>query len=96
VNRDLVEHGDGAELRESAAILLNARDDLESLLFVAEASCKGRESVGLLRRAVAAFDDEVICHFTAFPPVEALHDDPRLQAVFVCEPDAWWGGFGAP
>lgn len=95
LRRDAIEHGDGDEVLADAAGVINERDDLESVLSIVLMS--GHMGPALcLRDALRSFDDEAVCELSAFPTVEALHDSLRLQTVFALEPDAWWGGFGAP
>ncbi len=67
--------------------LLYERDVLESvrvlLAFVGEGRALGRELV--------LTDDVALTVCSAFAPSRRLRDDPLLRAVFVSEPDAFWG-----
>jgi hypothetical protein len=92
---DLVELTEVSVDEPSAAqvlAFLHARDDLESILMVFWSSTR---AVALQRR-LRELDDEVLISLSALPQYEEHTHDSLLRAVFVSDPDAWWGGFSDP
>ncbi len=65
---------------------LHRRDDLASLLFLAQ----GTLAQTVLAEALRALDEEAFAYQSQWAFVPAFNDD-RLLAVASAEPDAWWG-----
>lgn len=77
-------------LLEVARSIIVKRDNLASAQYLLLTVKRGRQ----LSRLLAEADRAAVVRLSAFPERESFEDDPRLQAVFVTEPDAWWGAFG--
>ena len=72
--------------------LLYERDALESVRTLLAYVGHGRN----LGRELALTDVAAITCYSAMPVTAGIEADPLLRAVFLAEPDAWWGGFAAP
>jgi hypothetical protein len=75
--------------------LLYERDALESvraLFAYAGPPGHGRS----LARELDMADVAAVTCYSAMPVTPGIEADPLLRAVFLAEPDAWWGGFAAP
>jgi hypothetical protein len=75
--------------------LLHERDALESvraLLAYAGPPGHGRN----FGRELDLTDVAAVTCYSAMPVTPGIEADPLLRAVFLTEPDAWWGGFAAP
>jgi hypothetical protein len=81
--------GDGDPSDDDVLTLFYERDVLESvrvlLAFVGEGRALGRELV--------LTDDVARTVYSAIAPTERLRTDPLLRAVFLAEPDSFWGQF---
>ncbi len=72
--------------------LLYERDILESVRVLLAYVGHGRS----LGRELALTDVAAVTCYSAMPVTAGIEADPLLRAVFLAEPDAWWGGFAAP
>lgn len=72
--------------------LLHERDILECVRNLLAYDGKGRR----LGVELQITDFGAGTCYSAMPVTPALEADPLLRAVFIAEPDAWWGGFAAP
>lgn len=72
--------------------LLYERDILESVRVLLAYVGHGRS----LGRELALTDVAAVTCYSAMPVTPGIEADPLLRAVFLAEPDAWWGGFAAP
>jgi len=72
--------------------LLHERDALECVLALLSYDGKGRR----LAVELQITDSAAITCYSAMPVTPALEADPLLRAVFLTEPNAWWGEFAAP
>ena len=77
---------------EALRALLYERDILESVRTLLAYVGHGRN----LGRELALTDVAAITCYSAMPVTAGIEADPLLRAVFLAEPDAWWGGFAAP
>lgn len=71
--------------------LLYERDILESVRVLLAYVGHGRN----LGRELALTDVAAVTCYSAMPVTAGIEADPLLRAVFLAEPDAWWGGFAA-
>jgi hypothetical protein len=72
--------------------LLYERDALESVRALLAYVGHGR----VLGRELDLTDVAAVTCYSAMPVTPGIEADPLLRAVFLTEPDAWWGGFAAP
>ena len=77
---------------EALRALLYERDILESVRTLLAYVGHGRR----LGSELQITDFAAVTCYSAMPVTPALEADPLLRAVFLAEPDAWWGGFAAP
>lgn len=71
--------------------LLHERDILESVRTILAYVGKGRR----LGSELQITDFAAVTCYSAMPVTAGIEADPLLRAVFLTEPDAWWGGFAA-
>lgn len=72
---------------EEVLALLHERDVLESVRVLLSLVGEGLP----LARALALTDDVAATTWSAIAPSDRLRDDPLLRAVFLCEPESFWG-----
>ncbi len=72
--------------------LLHERDALECVRALFACDGKGTS----LARELDMADFAAVTCYSAMPVTPGIEADPLLRAVFLAEPDAWWGGFAAP
>ncbi len=72
--------------------LLHERDTLECVRVLLAYDGYGRS----LGRELALTDVAAVTCYSAMPITPGIEADPLLRAVFLAEPDAWWGEFAAP
>ena len=89
---DLADLADsGGAFAEGAPAFIEARDDLESLLWLLAQARAGRA----LGRRLAELDQAARAHGARWLEVE-LAAQPRWDAVRLGEPDAWWADLALP
>lgn len=87
-----LESADEDPSEESLRAMLYERDILESVRALLAYVGHGRN----IGRELALTDVAAVTCYSAMPATPGIEADSLLRAVFLTEPDAWWGGFAAP
>lgn len=83
---------DADATEETLRALLYERDILECVRVLLAYDGHGRN----IGRELALTDAAAVTCYSAMPVTPGIEADPLLRAVFLTEPDAWWGSFAAP